>query len=116
MVEEHTTAAVQRYLDELAGDASPEPIIRALLDRAVRRLHQLCDALLYRQRRDVEAKQLELKRSDVDATRQAEEALRALRDARDEPSRRRALEALEGALRSLREQLPDDRREKKDSP
>jgi RNA polymerase sigma-70 factor (ECF subfamily) len=48
MVEEHTTAAVQRYLDELAGDAPAEPIVRALLDRAVRRLHQLCATLLYR--------------------------------------------------------------------
>ena len=48
MAEEHTTAAVQRYLDELAGDSPAEPVVRALLDRAVRRLHQLCAALLYR--------------------------------------------------------------------
>jgi RNA polymerase sigma factor (sigma-70 family) len=48
MEEERTTAAVQRYLDELAGDASAEPVVRALLDRAVCRLHQLCAALLYR--------------------------------------------------------------------
>ena len=48
MDEEHTTAVVQRYLDELAGDAPAEPLIRALLDRAVRRLHQLCATLLYR--------------------------------------------------------------------
>jgi RNA polymerase sigma factor (sigma-70 family) len=48
MVEEHTTSAVQRYLDELAGDSPAEPIVRALLDRAVRRLHQLCASLLYR--------------------------------------------------------------------
>jgi RNA polymerase sigma factor (sigma-70 family) len=46
--EEHTTAAVQRYLDELAGDSPSEPVIRALLDRAVRRLHQLCATVLYR--------------------------------------------------------------------
>jgi len=43
-----TTVAVQRYLDELAGDSPTEPVIRALLDRAVRRLHQLCATLLYR--------------------------------------------------------------------
>jgi hypothetical protein len=43
-----TTAAVQRYLDQLAGDGPAEPIVRALLDRAVRRLHQLCAAVLYR--------------------------------------------------------------------
>jgi len=48
MDEEHTTAVVQRYLDELAGDAPAEPLIRALLDRAVRRLQHLCAALLYR--------------------------------------------------------------------
>jgi RNA polymerase sigma-70 factor (ECF subfamily) len=48
MDEEHTTAAVQRYLDELAGDSPAEPAVRALLDRAVRRLHQLCATLLYR--------------------------------------------------------------------
>jgi hypothetical protein len=48
MDEEHSTAAVQRYLDELAGDSPSEPVIRALLDRAVRRLHQLCATLLYR--------------------------------------------------------------------
>jgi RNA polymerase sigma-70 factor (ECF subfamily) len=48
MEEERTTAAVQRYLDELAGDTPAEPVIRALLDRAVRRLHRLCVTLLYR--------------------------------------------------------------------
>jgi RNA polymerase sigma-70 factor (ECF subfamily) len=46
--EERTTAAVQRYLDELAGDAPAEPVVRALLGRAVRRLHQLCATLLLR--------------------------------------------------------------------
>jgi RNA polymerase sigma-70 factor (ECF subfamily) len=48
MPEEHTTAVVQRYLDELAGDRPAEPIVRALLDRAVRRLHLLCATVLYR--------------------------------------------------------------------
>jgi RNA polymerase sigma-70 factor (ECF subfamily) len=46
--EEGTTAAVQRYLAQLAGDAPAEPVIRALLDRAVRRLHHLCASLLHR--------------------------------------------------------------------
>ena len=32
----------------MAGDAPAEPIVRALIDRAVRRLHQLCATLLYR--------------------------------------------------------------------
>ena len=45
---EHTSAAVQRYLDELAGDSPAEPVIRTLLDRAVRRLEKLCATFLYR--------------------------------------------------------------------
>src|SRR5262245_11220510 len=48
MAENQTTAAVQRYLDALAGDTPAEPIIRELLDRAVRRLQLLCANLLYR--------------------------------------------------------------------
>ncbi|HWY87473.1 MAG TPA: sigma-70 family RNA polymerase sigma factor [Gemmataceae bacterium] len=48
MDEEQTTAAVQRYLGELTGDSPAEPIIRALLDRAVRRLHLLCATQLHR--------------------------------------------------------------------
>jgi RNA polymerase sigma-70 factor (ECF subfamily) len=48
MSDEHTTAVVQRYLDEMDGDSSAEPIVRALLDRSVRRLHLLCATLLHR--------------------------------------------------------------------
>jgi RNA polymerase sigma-70 factor (ECF subfamily) len=48
MSDEQTAAVVQRYLDELGGDSPAEPIIRALLDRAVRRLHLLCATLLNR--------------------------------------------------------------------
>ena len=48
MGEEHTTAAVQSYLDELAGDSPAEPVVRALLGRAVGRLHHLCATLLYK--------------------------------------------------------------------
>ena len=48
MREEHTTAVVQRYLDELGGDSPAEPIVQALLDRSVRRLHLLCATLLHR--------------------------------------------------------------------
>jgi RNA polymerase sigma-70 factor (ECF subfamily) len=47
MAQEHTTTAVQRYLDELAGDSPAEPVVRALLARAVGRLHQLCASLLH---------------------------------------------------------------------
>jgi RNA polymerase sigma-70 factor (ECF subfamily) len=48
MDEEKTTAAVQLYLDALASDEPAEPIVRALLERAVRRLHLLCANLLNR--------------------------------------------------------------------
>ncbi len=48
MGQEHTTAAVQRYLIELAGDASTEPVLRALLERAAGRLEVLCTTLLLR--------------------------------------------------------------------
>jgi RNA polymerase sigma-70 factor (ECF subfamily) len=48
MDEEPTTAAIQRYLDALPGDTAAEPLIRELLDRAVRRLRLLCATLLYR--------------------------------------------------------------------
>src|SRR5215813_9903524 len=48
MLEENTTAIVQRYLDDLGGEAPAEPIIRSLLDRAVCRLHQLCATFLHR--------------------------------------------------------------------
>ncbi len=46
-----TTIAVQRYLGQLArldGNAPPDPIIRALIDSSVARLHLLCRALLVR--------------------------------------------------------------------
>jgi RNA polymerase sigma factor (sigma-70 family) len=48
MGQESTAAAVQRYLDALDGDAPPEPIVRELLDRAVRRLQLLSGAILHR--------------------------------------------------------------------
>jgi RNA polymerase sigma factor (sigma-70 family) len=48
MIAEPTTAIVQRYLEALAGDQPPEPMVRALLDRSVRRLQVLCGNLLYR--------------------------------------------------------------------
>ena len=44
----NTTAVVQGYLDDLAGGGPAEPVIRALLERAVHRLHELCAAMLYR--------------------------------------------------------------------
>jgi RNA polymerase sigma-70 factor (ECF subfamily) len=48
MNEEPTTVAIQRYLDALQGDTGAEPLIRDLLERAVRRLRLLCGSLLHR--------------------------------------------------------------------
>lgn len=48
MTEDRTSFAVQRYLDELAGGGPADPIVRALLDRAARRLHSLCASILHR--------------------------------------------------------------------
>jgi RNA polymerase sigma factor (sigma-70 family) len=45
---EPTTAAIQRCLDGLQGDTDVEPLIRDLLERAVRRLRLLCGSLLQR--------------------------------------------------------------------
>jgi RNA polymerase sigma factor (sigma-70 family) len=46
--EEPTTLVVQRYLNDLAGDAPAEPIVRAILERAVHRLQGLCSHFLHR--------------------------------------------------------------------
>ena len=46
-----TTVAIQGYLDRLArqpADSAAEPVVRALLERAVNRLHLLCAGMLYR--------------------------------------------------------------------
>src|SRR5215831_8992433 len=48
MSEPQTTVIVQRYLDDLAKGSPAESVIRGLLERAVRRLHVLCAALLHR--------------------------------------------------------------------
>ena len=48
MNEQHTTAAVQQFLDALAGDGTAEPIVRSLLARSALRLRALSANLLYR--------------------------------------------------------------------
>src|SRR5262245_43689580 len=48
MSEGHTTAVVQRYLNQLAEDAPAEPTVRAILERSAQRLQRLCANLLYR--------------------------------------------------------------------
>ena len=81
MGEEPTTAVVQRYLDELAGDTPPEPIVQALLDRAVRRLHHLCAALLHRSYPRLTQAPLNLHADEVLGA-VVERLLKALRQAR----------------------------------
>src|ERR1041385_4706883 len=86
MGEQGTTIIVQRYLDELAGGAPAEPIIRALLDRAVRRLRQLCAALLHRSYPRLTRPPLNLQTDELlDAV--VERLLKALREARPQTVR-----------------------------
>ena len=81
MPDENTSAAVQRYLDALAGDAPAEPIIRALLDRSVRRLHHICAALLYRSFPRLTRPPLNLQADEL-LSAVVERLLKALREAR----------------------------------
>jgi hypothetical protein len=81
MSEDHTTAVVQRYLDELDRDSASEPIVRAMLERSVRRLHLLCATLLHRSYPRLAQPPLNLQ-SDELLGAVAERPLRALREAR----------------------------------
>ena len=81
MSQEHTTAVVQRDLDELGGDSPAEPIVRALLDRAVRRLHLLCATLLHRSYPRLTRPPLNLQADELLGA-VAERLLKALREAR----------------------------------
>ena len=81
MSEEEATAVVRRYLDELAADSPAEPIVRALMDRAVRRLHLLCATLLYRSYPRLTRPPLNLQADELLGA-VAERLLKALREAR----------------------------------
>src|SRR5262245_33368072 len=81
MAEERTTAAVQRYLDELAGAAPAEPVVRALLERSVRRLHQLCATLLHRSYPRLTQPPLNLRAEEM-LSAVVERLIKALREAR----------------------------------
>ncbi|QVL31689.1 sigma-70 family RNA polymerase sigma factor [Telmatocola sphagniphila] len=93
MDQERTTAAVQRYLDKLAGDAPTEPVVRELLDRAVRRLHQLCSSLLYRSYPRLTRPPLNLQPDEL-LSAVVERLLKAMRESR--PSNVRLFFALAG--------------------
>jgi RNA polymerase sigma factor (sigma-70 family) len=82
----HTTAAVQRYLNALAGDQPAEPIVRALLDRSVRRLQQLCGNLLHREYRRLTLPPLNLQPDELLGA-VVERLLKAMRSTRPETVR-----------------------------
>src|ERR1700688_4107070 len=51
MGDDQTTEGVQKYLDQLAhlaAEAPAQPVIRALVERSVDRLHLLCNTMLLR--------------------------------------------------------------------
>ena len=81
MTNDHTSAAVQGYLDELAGDNPAEPVVRAMLDRAVRRLRGLCAKLLHRGYPRLTRPPLNLE-SDEMLAAVVERLIKALREAR----------------------------------
>jgi RNA polymerase sigma-70 factor (ECF subfamily) len=86
MIPEHTTAVVQRYLEALAGDQPAEPIVRALLDRSVRRLQVLCGNLLYRQYRRLTLPPLNLQADEL-LSAVVERLLKAMRSVRPQTVR-----------------------------
>src|SRR5580704_15363506 len=86
MNDERTTAVVQRYLDELAGDSPAEPIVQALLDRAVRRLHLLCATLLHRSYPRLTQPPINLQADELLGA-VAERLLKAMREARPQTVR-----------------------------
>jgi RNA polymerase sigma factor (sigma-70 family) len=81
MAREQTSAVVQRYLDALAADAPADPVIRDLLDRAVRRLRQLGATLLHHSYPRLTRPPLNLE-SDELLGAVIERLLKALREAR----------------------------------
>jgi RNA polymerase sigma factor (sigma-70 family) len=111
MSDDHTTAVVQRYLDELGGDSPAEPIVRALLDRSVRRLHLLCATLLHRSYPRLTRPPLNLQADELLGAI-AERLLKALREAR--PRTVRQLFAL--ANQHMRWELNDLARRLDDQP
>ena len=81
MDDERTTVAVQRYLEALAHDSSTEPVVRALLERAVHRLRQLCLTLLYRSYPRLTQPPLNLEADEM-LSAVVERLIKALREAR----------------------------------
>src|ERR1700756_1522327 len=81
MPDENTTVVVQRYLDELTGEAPAEPVVRPLLDRAFLRLQRLCATLLHHDYPRLTHPPLTLQTDEL-LSAVAERLLKALREAR----------------------------------
>ena len=89
MDESETTAAIQRYLNELAGvqgDSPVEPIVSALLARSAQRLHELCASLLYRSYPRLTRPPYSVQAEEV-LSAVVERLLKALREARPQTVR-----------------------------
>ena len=84
MENDRTSQAVEGYLAELAGlrgDASAEPIIRALLARSVSRLHIVCSSILFRNYPRLTRPPLNLQTDEM-LSAVVERLIKALREAR----------------------------------
>jgi len=105
MEEEHTTVVLQRHLCRLAqldGDTPAEPIIGALIDSSVSRLHLLCRTLLVRGYPRLARTPLNLRPEEL-LSAVVDRLLRALREIR--PTNVRQFFAL--ANRHMRWELDD---------
>jgi RNA polymerase sigma-70 factor (ECF subfamily) len=89
MEQENTTAAVERYLDELPSrvcDSSAEHVVRALLGKSVGRLHQLCVSFLYKSYPRLARPPLNLQADELLGA-VVERLIKALREARPSDAR-----------------------------
>jgi RNA polymerase sigma factor (sigma-70 family) len=81
IIDDLTTVVIQRYLDDLANNVPVEPVIRALLDRAIHRLHQFCANVLHRGYPRLTRPPLNLQVDEM-LSAVVERLLKALREAR----------------------------------
>src|SRR3954471_24557517 len=81
MSNDRTTAVVERYLIALAGDTPADPVVRALLDRAVGRLRLHCAGLLHRSYPRLARPPMNLEADDLLGA-VVERLLKAMREAR----------------------------------
>jgi len=81
-----TTIAVERYLMELGEASTAEPLVRALLNRAVSRLQRLCASMLYRRYPRLTRPPMNLVADEL-LSAVVERLLKALREARPTTAR-----------------------------